>query len=195
MCFLSSAVMLTLFLSYVHVASTCQVCQRRYHQVLFKSPAQSYVSGGFFRLCSLELTLKSPMKLNIFSKMILDSLMMLSLLAYTFESMSAEAWLVMHTKHLARSTFYIPPQCLCLPLTIRVIWGPDIRRSAERPWRMELVTTSTRVDTWRYIFRVYVALNILFCYWNENIIVLDISGSHLKITLLIKIYYLFIGWT
>lgn len=62
--------------------------------------------------------------------MILNSLMMPSLLAYMVESMLTEAWWIMHMKHPVMRMFYIPPQYLCIPLTIS--------QSNSRAWYQEV---------------------------------------------------------
>ena len=75
----------------------------------------------------MEFTLESALKL-IFSlalKMTLDLLMVLSLLASSFGSVSPEALLIMHMRHLVKRSYSIPlSTCANLSLTIRVIQTP-----------------------------------------------------------------------
>ena len=132
-------------------------------------------------LWTWELTLKSPMKLSIFSKMKLDLIMTTSLQAYTFGSMWAKALLLMHMKCLIRRTSTIPVGTCAYPSqVVRVIQRPGMGRSVERPWSVEFVRTDTLMETYDSTYlQCRLTSNILFYYWNENI-VLDINESHLK---------------
>lgn len=132
MCFLSSAVILTLCLYMCTGLVSVKSVSIDINKPMQISPVW-YIKQLFLHLWSLEL----PWSLSIVtSKMTMNLLMTLSLLAYAFGSMSAEAWLIMHMKHLVRGTFYIPPQYLCISLTISQsnskAWYQEVSRKAPR---------------------------------------------------------------
>lgn len=88
--------------------------------------------------------------------MTLDLLMTPNLLAYSFGSMSAEAWLIMHMKHLVKRTFYIPPSTCAYPSQLEYLkaWCRQVSRKTLVYGVCE--NKYGRGDTWQYRFGAYV---------------------------------------
>ena len=125
MCFLSSVVYSNI-VPYTCELSYCLSSLSVWASSRFITNNKSSVmhQTAFYSLWSLELTLESPLKLilSLALKITLDLLMVLPLLASSFGSVSPEALLIMHMRHLVKRSYSIPlSTCANISLTIRVI--------------------------------------------------------------------------